>query len=600
MPYNQLTKPIKTWQSWLSWFDEDLQPVIADLLWQLSNFLGTVKESKWCDQMLSSGLGDIRNRGDYQHLLTTEWLIGEEEPDEFIRRAVSNEHLFVTPIYEKSKANGVIIALFDCGLLQLGVPRLAHLILMILFDIRAQQHKSQFYWGIIQSRSKLKLFSGIEDLKLLLNSRTITCIDDNQLDYWHNYLQKSEFFYDECWLIGNNISQIDFATHKVSISRLINHFSKIAVNIVSNKVAKRFELTLPNQVICAKLLSGQFESGSNYGVINQQFIEPININFKPKISKNGDYVLMFNNENNNIHFIGISDALSQRQKCSIKFYQLKLKSKVLAIDIQGKYIFALYQEDQKIFLWGTKGPRKALSEAIQINANHTLSHFLSISRQSMYGYDVTNILYIDDQKVLYSIFCVPKNSEEIKQVEKIAQNVIALFKLSDRHACYIYHNQDQFWIESEHLYHLPYCLKIKSIHDNLQYFISAENLWLTGFGRLAIGFEQQWQVFDNENSYVEVKTPLNWQVFGLFHDYHEDKINFLIINHDKKQVATFDYLNNNIDICLSSSNKIVNYSYNSLAQCFTIITDIGELILYSFLTRSIRLKLYQDDLHNEQ
>ena len=590
MPYNQLTKPIKTWQSWLSWFDEDLQPVIADLLLQLSNFLGPVKESKWCDQMLSSGLGDIRNRGDYQHLLTTEWLIGEEEPDEFIRRAVNNEHLFVTPIYEKSKANGVIIALFDCGLLQLGVPRLAHLILMILFDNRAQQHKSQFYWGIIQSRSKLKLFSGIEDLKLLLNSRTITCIDDNQLDYWHNYLQKSEFFYDECWLIGNNISQSDFATHKVSISRLMDHFSKIAVNIASKNVDKYFELILPNEIICAKLLSGQFEHSGNYGKIDQHAIGSINVNFKPKISINGNYVLTFDNKKNDIHLIGINDVLSQKQKCRIIHFHLSLKSKVLASDIQGKNICVLYQEDQKLFLWGNKGPRRALSKDIQINNNHLLSHFLSI-----YGDHTTNILYIDDHKVLYSMFFIPKNGDEIKKTDKIAKNVIALFKLSDRDVCYICDQQEQFCIKSHHLIHLSYCLKIKSIHDNLQCFISAENLWLTGFGRLAIGAEQQWQVFDNENSYVEVKTPLNWQVFGLFHDYHEDKINFLIINDDKKQVATFDYLNNNIDICFSSSNKIVNYSYHSLAQCFTIITDSGELILYSFLTRSTRLKLYQND-----
>ena len=108
-------------------------------------------------------------------------------------------------------------------------------------------------------------------------------------------------------------------------------------------------------------------------------------------------------------------------------------------------------------------------------------------------------------------------------------------------------------------------------------------------------FEHQWQVFVDENSYVEVTTPLEWQVFGFFYDNHEDKINFLIIDKDKKQVALFDYLNHKIDVCFKSSYKIVLYHYNSLAQSFSVIMDNGELILYSLKTQSIRLKLHKAD-----
>ena len=588
MPYKPLPKPFQAWQHWLSRFDENLQPIIADLLLQFNLFIGSISESQ-CSKQLSSDSSDLQKRGKYEHLLTTEWLIAQEEPDEFIRRAANNEHLFLTPAYEKPKANGVIIAMFDCGLLQLGMPRVAHLILMILFDIRAHNLNSQFYWGILQSNSELMLFSGIEDLKLLLKNRTMNCLDTKHLDYWKDYLKQSELLYDECWIIGNNFSKVDFATHKISINRLIGKFTNLSVDMTNNKISNHFELKLPNEVICAKMLSGLFESGSNYAVINEQSYLPLNANLHLDISPNSNHVLVFNSENNKICFITINDILSQRQVCRVKNYSLK--SHVLGLDIQGKHIVALYQENQKYYLWGSDIPKRELSEEININAINQLSYFLYL-----YGDHNPKLLYIDEHQSLYSVYWINYYGDILNSQHEIAKNVIVLFKLSEKQACYIYQDdQEQFCITGYALNHLSYYLSIKKINENLQYFISSENLWLTGFGHLAVGFEHQWQVFVDENSYVEVTTPLEWQVFGFFYDNHEDKINFLIIDKDKKQVALFDYLNHKIDVCFKSSYKIILYHYNSLAQSFSVIMDNGELILYSLKTQSIRLKLYKAD-----
>ena len=588
MPYKPLPKPFHAWQHWLSRFDDNLQPIIADLLLQFNLFIGSISESQ-CSKQLSSDSSDLQKRGKYEHLLTTEWLIAQEEPDEFIRRVANNEHLFLTPVYEKPKANGVIIALFDCGLLQLGMPRVAHLILMILFDIRAHNLNSQFYWGILQSNSELMLFSGIEDLKLLLKNRTMNCLNTKHLDYWKDYLKQSELLYDECWIIGNNFSKVDFATHKISINRLISKFTNLSVDMTNNKISNHFELKLPNEVICAKMLSGLFESGSNYAVINEQSYLPLNANLHLDMSPNSNHVLVFNSENNKICFITINDILSQRQVCRVKNYSLK--SHVLGLDIQGKHIVALYQENQKYYLWGSDIPKRELSEEININAINQLSYFLYL-----YGDHNPKLLYIDEHQSLYSVYWINYYGDILNSQHEIAKNVIVLFKLSEKQACYIYQDdQEQFCITGYALNHLSYYLSIKKINENLQYFISSENLWLTGFGHLAVGFEHQWQVFVDENSYVEVTTPLEWQVFGFFYDNHEDKINFLIIDKDKKQVALFDYLNHKIDVCFKSSYKIILYHYNSLAQSFSVIMDNGELILYSLKTQSIRLKLHKAD-----
>ena len=44
-----------------------------------------------------------------------EWLLQEELPDEFMRRAVSGEHLFLQRAYQENSAAKQTVALFDTG-----------------------------------------------------------------------------------------------------------------------------------------------------------------------------------------------------------------------------------------------------------------------------------------------------------------------------------------------------------------------------------------------------------------------------------------------------------------------------------------------------
>ncbi|MWP62958.1 hypothetical protein [Gilliamella sp. Pas-s25] len=588
MVYNKFPKAFQAWQPWLAWFDESLQPLVADLLLQLNNILGPVKESQWNEQKLLSGLGDLHKRGSYDHLLTSEWLIAEEEPDEFIRRVVNYEQLFLTPMQEKSKANGVIIALFDCGALQLGASRLVHLILMLLLDIRSHHQHSQFYWGVIPHPPKLHLFKDINDLKLLLNKRNIVLTTDEMYTQWANYLQQSGQDYDECWLIGTNHPLNLFSTHQVNVERLIKSQEKLSVAIKSNTMARQCYLTLPNVILCAKMLSGQFTSDSHYAEIIKQSVVPINIDFKPIISANGNYILTFNLDGTAAYCITLSSPDLLKKSCRIQYHTLK--NTILGIDLQGKRIVALIREQEKLSLWQAHNGQFELLENLNIDKNRPLISFLALN-----GIQESIFMFIDFDRTLYCLRFLPKKKEVIS-LSTINNNVVALFRLAENAAYYCYFDeQGLLCLKDYNVGRFSYQLAGIKNQPDLQYLLTAEHLWLNGFGRFAIGAGQQWRVFTSQHESVNVTVSNHWLVFGLFYDLHSDKTHFLVIDQDKKQIALFDYMDNQMNICLRSPHKIVSYSYNSLAKAFSITDENGNLMLYSFVTQSIRLKLSKAD-----
>lgn len=95
---------------------------MGGLLSRVHPLLGPIREQDTAGQPEFEGLGDLRRRGNYEHLLATEWLLADELPDEFLRRAASGEHLFLAPARQAHRANRLTIALFDAGPRQLGAP----------------------------------------------------------------------------------------------------------------------------------------------------------------------------------------------------------------------------------------------------------------------------------------------------------------------------------------------------------------------------------------------------------------------------------------------------------------------------------------------
>jgi len=98
--------------------------------------------------------------------------LADEVPEEFLRRAVSSEHLFFTPRLQTPVSERSIVAIFDTGPLQLGSAKLVHVAAWILLSRRAQEMGGQLRWGQMQAPGLLRDGTGDTALKALLQART--------------------------------------------------------------------------------------------------------------------------------------------------------------------------------------------------------------------------------------------------------------------------------------------------------------------------------------------------------------------------------------------------------------------------------------------
>jgi hypothetical protein len=148
------------------------------------------------------GVSGLARRGPYERLLLSEWLLAEELPDEFVRRAAAGEHLFVERGRRAHAAARRSVALLDAGPDQLGAPRIAQLAALVVLAARAEAARVEFAWGIAQAPA-LGLVGGFSaDLaRGLLLSRTGEPPGEDALAAWRERLPPPAER-DDLWLVG--------------------------------------------------------------------------------------------------------------------------------------------------------------------------------------------------------------------------------------------------------------------------------------------------------------------------------------------------------------------------------------------------------------
>lgn len=598
MSKNTLTTLSHQWQPYLSWFDATLQPIMAELLSQLYLMLGPIKENDASNNDWHSGLGEIKSRGHYENLLLSEWLLFEDEPDEFLRRAVTHEHLFLAPTPEEQKSNNAIIALFDEGILQLGHMRLVHLVMMLLLAHRAYKQQSQFYWGIIQQPAELHAFSGLDSLLDLLNNRSLSAINSQTMDNWSIHLEG--IVADERWFIGakmtmDTISLAKPLTHHVYINRHTTEQRKLNISILGPGNIRHSVVKLPNEIVCAKILLGQLAPNSNYADLEYYTVVPIATTFPPIVSMNGNNVAALTQEQTHLLICSLVDTLSAKQKCKATFSAFN--GEPLALDFQNKKIIGLIKYDSQVWIWQPNRALKLLMippERLDITATK-YTQFMWIyddQGQSIYLIDKNHTLwhcYINKQPQV-------NNAYELVEVDK---NVLSLFKLSDSRCAYTAFNEkDDLRLKSPQLKHIDYLLP-DSQKAITQLLIADEKNWLSGFGIIAFGIQQEWQILTRDATTSDSITllftiPAEWTVWGLLHRDNQTRV--LLIHHDRKKIATLNPDNNDIEEIHYSPNTIAQYHFCSLSNTFALITANREITLYAFATDSVRLIIKNKDV----
>ncbi|WP_043615951.1 hypothetical protein [Chromobacterium violaceum] len=251
------------WHDCLNGFSAELATELGELLRRLAPALGVHHDASRGDELAAQGLDDLRRRGSYQRLLASEWLLSDEVPDEFLRRAASGEHLFLSPAPRERQADRRIVALFHAGSWQLGAPRLAHLALCILLDRRARAAGGEFHWGSLQAPGEWRQGAAPDALKQLLRARAYRNFDAQLYQAWLDDLSTRPAA-DECWLVGYPLDQQGLLapqfTHQADIAPTLRG-DALRVAIRDRRGERALKLPLPSGDAGLALLQGRFQAG---------------------------------------------------------------------------------------------------------------------------------------------------------------------------------------------------------------------------------------------------------------------------------------------------------------------------------------------------
>lgn len=277
-----LPRAIAPWSEQLAIFPPELAVELGGVIRRLSLAIGPLRARDGHGMEDPDGFSGLTRRGSYERLLTSEWLLAEEAPEEFIRRAAMREHAFFALSHRSPAGTRRSVALFDAGPSQLGAPRLAHLALLIVLARRAAEAKVEFAWGILQDEeASLQPTIDAVSIKRLLSARTARSPDQQHFLRWQGVLGAPTAG-DDLWLVGGDRLGGPEAASRVAVEDpLAPGERRLEVRVRPARRAPRsVSLPLPSSAASVRLLRDPFEvaAGRPLGLGDQR---PTELRFDP-------------------------------------------------------------------------------------------------------------------------------------------------------------------------------------------------------------------------------------------------------------------------------------------------------------------------------
>lgn len=254
---------LKPWMEWLQHFDQQLAQLLGQLLLQIEPLFPQPKAQPMASDNEFDGFNGIINRGHYHRLLASEWVLADDMPDEFMRRAVEYEHHFLAPQLKEPRNDGNCLVIFDAGVHQLGSLRIFHVAMWILLAQRALQRGAEFRWAIAQQPDKVHTESTVDALKTLLNARTLSVVTTDIQQQWLDYLADKNNQVAEQWWVGCSEAVTPLPArlcpNRVSLQSLILT-QQVHIELATRAVFRQLRVVEPQGKPFNKLLKGQFNS----------------------------------------------------------------------------------------------------------------------------------------------------------------------------------------------------------------------------------------------------------------------------------------------------------------------------------------------------
>lgn len=271
----KLPRSLAPWANELQIFPDEISLILGNYARKISPLLGPLSYVEPTEAGEPDGYDGVARLGIYERLLISELALADEFADEFVRRAVMGEHLFLSLAKSAANSKRVTIAIFDAGAMQLGTPRIAHLAILIVLARRAATAGAMFLWGTLQDPKQLVISDDTEaSLKILLESRQADGVKREDIAAWHEKLSDVPKTSD-VWLVGGE-SLADFEESKSFSHLYVDDVLEPGKNELLLKVKSasgainQTTLELPHQNLCTRLLRNPFDAVRKPGFSTKQ------------------------------------------------------------------------------------------------------------------------------------------------------------------------------------------------------------------------------------------------------------------------------------------------------------------------------------------
>lgn len=613
-----LPEALQPWQTWLSWLDPQLVPAFSDILQRLNRVLGPVQGRQLGGLPEQDGIGQIQRKGNYQNLLLSEWLMADEMPDEFMRRAINTEHLFLTPHYKSQQSLNQITVLFDTGISQLGECRLVHIAMLIILAQRAEKAGCTLMWGTLQSLIPLMPLNTINDLYELLTRRTYSPVLKENITHWQDVISEDvDVQNGEIWLVtGANqqsiLKQIA-SSHHIELTGDDCFNKKIDVKIRTPHFQRHIVLPTPPRTLSAQILKGQIRAPSVQNT--HQHEHKISLMFSPVISFHGSAVGVTLLGKPGLMVIKIPPINRLNQTSPLKkpfVYQIYPDGHtILALQCHGKKIGALLSNNNGLYFWQLPKlsymPQPSDEEfSAGIGRGNTLaSAYLANLNKEYFS------LFVHDRARRLVAFSYNIYTEEKNTFKIIEEKVLGIEKIADNLLVYIYLNDSNELVQMvtgadvsqkcyQHRFHFT-----QFISYQRGALFAYRHKYTDGYKSISCAISlgtnrQSWHVYNMEVDEVygyQIDLPQGWQGIGLFHPTLNDSseedlttLNILMISPNKRNIAS--YSNGEIEILYRADNPFTRYSFSPSKGLFAALTDHAQVVVYDVYQKQLRLNLY--------
>ena len=259
----ELPRELAPWAAYLDLFPPEMAAALGPLVRRLDLAIGPLRRHRASGDGDPDGFDGVARRGTYERLMLSEWLLAEEVPEEFTRRAATGEHAFLHLARREPGAALQSAVLLDAGPDQWGMPRVAHLAALIVLARRAEAAGARFQWAALQQREE-RPHVGLTEASIrgLLEARAAFPPSNTLLDRWRERLEFTEPRPD-LWIVSGSRPAKSLETAGASMLLIddpcLPETTALNVTIAeAGRGARAVTLPLPEGPVAARLLRDPF------------------------------------------------------------------------------------------------------------------------------------------------------------------------------------------------------------------------------------------------------------------------------------------------------------------------------------------------------